>query len=74
MPSYSVSYSQASLGSMPSQVMVTDLGVRGRDGEIRTRGLLLPKHTPPVARRRLASLTVPLTCDDNRWTWPGIAQ
>jgi hypothetical protein len=62
MFSHSVSYSQASLGSMSSQVMVTNLGVRGRDGEIRTRGLLLPNQLHGAARRSAPSPDVPLTC------------
>ena len=44
MLSYSFSYSRALVARLSSQVMAADLGVRGRDGEIRTRGLLLPKH------------------------------
>ena len=41
---FRISYSQASLSCMPSQIIGTDLGVCGRDGEIRTRDLLLPKQ------------------------------
>lgn len=37
-------------------------------------GLLLPKHIPAVARRRLAWPDVAFTCTDNRWTWPGVAR
>ena len=37
-------------------------------------GLLLPKHIPAVARRRLAWPDAAFTCTDNRWTWPGVAR
>jgi hypothetical protein len=41
---------------------------------IRTRDLLLRRHSPDVARCGWAWPDVPFTCTDNRWSWPGVAR
>jgi hypothetical protein len=46
----------------------------GRDGGIRTRGLLLPNQLQSVARRGLMSPVVASTWDDARCTSPDVVQ
>ena len=55
------------------RVEVIYLGFPGRDGEIRTRGLLLPNQLHPVARRSLPSPDVALNCGNAGWMSPDVA-
>ena len=45
----------------------------GRDGGIRTRGLLLPNQLHPVGRRSLASPDMGLNCGNAGWVSPHVA-
>src|SRR5262249_52074023 len=52
-----------------------DLGFRvGAPSAIRTRDLLLRRHSPDVARRRRVWPDVAFSCTDSGWTWLGVAQ
>src|SRR5262252_2623008 len=47
---------------------------RGAPSAIRTRDLLLRRHSPDVARRRRVWPDVAFSCTDSGWTWLGVAQ
>src|SRR5438552_1269076 len=46
----------------------------GAPSAIRTRDLLLRRHSPDVAGRRRVWPDVAFSCTDSGWTWPGVAQ
>jgi len=55
--------------------MQGDLGVwGGAPSAIRTRDLLLRRHSPDVDGCRLVWPDVAFSCTDSGWTWPGVAQ
>jgi hypothetical protein len=52
----------------------TGSGWGGAPSAIRTRDLLLRRHSPGVARRCQAWPDVLFSCTDSGWKWPGVAQ
>ena len=53
---------------------VENIPVNCAPSAIRTRDLLLRRHSPDVARRRRVWPDVAFSCTDSGWTWLGVAQ